>query len=243
MNRLPDKVVEHDHALEKTDETAALTLMQWRWHWTLDESNPHRVSIREYAKYVSRDYTTIHRCVKGYAIWNDPPGGIILSAYEAQRRAGMTAETEAAVDAVAQARGVQFTYAQNEFYDEARRIRETARERAEEKGTSTLDEIPQAASITYKRQEAERERDGRRAERQPLRFIEIEAALNSAQRDLIKAIRVSEQVELPEEYRELLAHTLDSIKRLVAIADRAIVDAYDTSWQREFHLIEGGLAS
>jgi len=155
----------------------------------------------------------------------------------------MSAETQAATAAVAEARGVQFRYAQQEFGSEARAIRETARQRAEEKGTSTVDEIPQAAAITYRRQHAERERDEQRATRTPLRYIEIEARLNDAQRALVKAIQASESVDLSREDRELLSQTLDNVKRLVVIADRAIVDAYDTSWRGEFHLMEGGLAS
>jgi hypothetical protein len=242
VNRLPQDAIDQDHSLENATDNASLALMHHRWRWTLDESNPDRVAFREYARQVNRDPKTVRQYAHGYALWVSEGTGP-LTADEARERAQMGVETEAATEAVAQARGIQFGYARQEFASEARNIREQARQRAEEKGTSTLDEIPQAAAITYKRQDAERERDDARAKRTPLRYIQIEARLNDAQRALVKAIQASESVDLSPEDRELLNQTLDNIKRLVVIADRAITNAYDTSWRREFHLIEGGLAS
>jgi hypothetical protein len=109
----------------------------------------------------------------------------------------MSAETEAAVEAVAEARGLQFGYVRKEFGPEVRHVREHARQRAEE----------------------------------------IEARLLDAQRALIRAIQESEGVTLSAESRALLSETLANIKRLIVIADRAIIDAYDQSWRQEFHLI------
>src|SRR5215471_4875231 len=228
---LPLSAVEQDHSLEKATDSASLALMEHRWHWTLDASNAQRVSVSEYARQVGRSQALIFRYSRGYEIYSRET----ISAEEARARAGMSAETQAATEAVAEARGIQFGYARQEFGSEARAIRETARQRAEEKGTSTLDEIEQAAAITYRRQEAERERHEERKQRAPLRYIEIEAQLNNARRSLVRAIQASEGVDLAPEDRELLAQTLDNIKRLVVIADRAISDAYDTSWRGEFH--------
>jgi len=236
---LPRSVIEEDRKLEQASDNATVELMRLRWHWTLDESNAERISVSEYARQVGRKQPTIFTDARGYQIYLTGK----VSADEARKRANMTAETQAAVEAVAEARGLKFTYASKEFAPEARHIRESARQRAEEKGTSVLEEIPRVAAITYTAQEAERERDERRAERTPLRHIEIEARLLDAERALVKAIHASERVELSREDRELLGQTLDNVKRLIVIAERAIVDAYDTSWRSEFHLIEGGLAS
>ena len=238
---LPRSVVEEDHALEKAAERTSVALMEHRWHWTLDESNPERVSMREYARQIGRENRVIQRYANGFVIWRDASGGV--SPEEARARASMSVETEAATEAVAEARGLQFGYVTKEFGSEVRHVREVARQRAEEKGTSITDELPQVAAFTYKAERVEQERTAERRRREPLRHIQIEARLLDAQRALIRAIQESEGVDLSPESRDLLRETLDNVKRLIVIADRAIVDAYDQSWRQEFRLIEGGLAA
>jgi hypothetical protein len=49
-------------------ESTSQELAQHRWHWTLDESNPKRVSMRDYTDEVGRSYSTIRTSVKGYAL-------------------------------------------------------------------------------------------------------------------------------------------------------------------------------
>lgn len=239
MTRLPQDVIEQDHKLEKATDSASVALMQHRWHWTLDESNPGRVSISDYAREVGRKRTVIHQYAFGFGFYR--PGSITTD--EAIRRANMSAETEAAVEAVAQERGVKFAYASKEFASEARTIREHARQVAEDKGTSTLDEIPRVAEFTYKARRAEKEHRESRRRNDTLRYIEMEAALTKARRHLLDAAKAGEGVEFDAEERELLLDSLDNIKRLLVLLDRAIAGSFDKGWKAELQLLEGGLAS
>ena len=66
---LPAEVVETDHRLDMAASKTREALAKHRWHWTLDETNPDRVSIRNYADAVGRHETVVRRHANGYAEW------------------------------------------------------------------------------------------------------------------------------------------------------------------------------
>src|SRR4051794_4243622 len=106
---LPKKVITEDRRLDQTQTKAAEALMRLRWHWTLDKSNADRVSMNAYAAAVSKSRGTIQRDAKGYALMKAPgSSGRATSPNEARGRANMGAESQAATEAVAEARGVSF---------------------------------------------------------------------------------------------------------------------------------------
>jgi|307.fasta_scaffold66873_2 hypothetical protein len=240
---LPTTVVEQDHKLEGAADKSSEALMELRWHWTLDEANARRVSVSQYARQVDRDQGVIHRYARGWQIF--ALEGKAVSADDARRLASMSQETAAATAAVAKHYGgsIQATTRSARRSNVARSIREHARERAERKGTSTLDEIPAAAEATFKASKARAREEGERKSRHTLRYIEIEGDITKARRYLLDAAQTAEGVEFDAEERELLADTLDNIKRLLSLLDRAIAGSYDTSWKSELRLIQGGRAS
>jgi hypothetical protein len=126
MTVLPKKVVTEDRRLEKTADSTALALMQHRWHWTLDESNPKRVSMREYARQVGKTHSTILRYAKGYELVSG--ASRCTTPTEALQRAGMSTEQAAATEAVAESRGVTFNTARQSHPEEVRRIRDESAE-------------------------------------------------------------------------------------------------------------------
>src|SRR5438309_7292975 len=83
---VPQSVVAEDHRLERAADSAALALMRLRWHWTLDESNSKRVSVRAYASAVTKNSTRIHDDAHGYALLER---GAAISPSEARERAHM----------------------------------------------------------------------------------------------------------------------------------------------------------
>lgn len=242
MDRLPDKVIEQDHKLEQTAESAARALIQLRWHWTADESNAQRVSVREYASAVGRKEADIRRDAVAYGLMTGAQG-VVRSPNEARERANMTTETQAATEVVAKAYNLSFGQTRKMHGHEARRIRDVARQVAEERGTSTVDEIPQVAARTYQSREADRRTRDDRRQRRTFRYLEVEGSLTKARQNLLAAVRASEGVDFDGEERELLRDTLDNVSRLLALLDRAIAGTYDTSWKDELRVLEGGKAS
>src|SRR6266568_1295492 len=125
---LPQSVVTEDHRLEKAAESSTRELMKLRWHWTMDESNAKRVSMRAYARSVEREHSVISRDARAYVVTLSSPR---TSPTEARERAAMSVETFSATESVAKARGLEFTTVRQDRPVEVRRVRELASERAE----------------------------------------------------------------------------------------------------------------
>lgn len=229
---LPIKVIESDHRLESTVTKASKALAAHRWHWTLDESNPHRVSIRAYARAVGRDPKTITGHANGYARFV-AEGGAALGLNESIERAKMGAETEAATEAVANARGISLGITRKTRYTEVRRVREMARERAEKHGTSVEEEASKAAGWIVKAEKAKTNRQEERKQRLSLRFIEMEGKLHKAKRALTDALNLAHSVPWGDEERQLLSSAVGNVKSLLGLIELALVGSADVDWDAE----------
>ncbi|MDR0360687.1 MAG: hypothetical protein LBJ87_14645 [bacterium] len=97
-----------DRAAEREEERASVHVMCVRWHWTLDESNPQRVSFGQYAKLTRKAKTTIHKYARGYAVWMS---GKATTPGEALERATMSEDRQEQAAAEARERGVSLAAA------------------------------------------------------------------------------------------------------------------------------------
>lgn len=234
---LSANVIATDRKLEKATASASEALMEHRWHWTLDESNAKRVSFREYARSVGKALSTIQKYANGYVLLSDRD--IAVTPTEALERANMGAETWAATQAVAKARGVAPTTVRQDRPVEVRRVREMARERAEAKGTTVEEETRRAADLIVRSEKAaEREKKDKRT-RLGLRFVELEEILQRMRREGVKAVNLAADVEWGDEERELLSATLANVKSLIELASLALVGAADVDWDAELAELEG----
>ncbi len=233
---LTARVIAEDHRLEKQTESAAGALMKHRWHWVRDETNPRRVTEREYAQAVGRGQSTIHRDAVAYEILVRGPAD---TPSEARERANMGAETEAATEAVAKARGVGLYTARKARGTEVRRVREIARERAEQRGTTVGEEAARAAEWIVKAEQAQKAHAQERTEKSGLRFIEMEKELETAKRPLMRALSLARSVPWGDEERELLEATLANVKALIDLIDMAFAGTADIDWDDELKRITG----
>lgn len=237
MSDLPAHVVEEDRRLERTASSASEELARLRWHWTLDESNTERVSISEYARAVGRSRATIGEYAKGYA---EARRRNIPTA-EAMKRAAMSAEREAATEAVAEARGLSFGTARQNRPAEVKRVLDTARERAERYGTTVADEAAKVADWTVRAEKAAKRVQDERRERLGLRFIELEELLHRARRELVQAVNLAAAMEWGDDERELLEQTVANVRALLELINVALVGTADVDWDAELASLEADL--
>lgn len=233
---LPAEVVSEDRSLEKVTTKASEQLAELRWHWTLDESNPKRVGLREYAREVGRDHKLITKYAKGYALWSGDD--IVPTLSEAIERAAMGAENEVATEAVAKARGVAFSTARQSRPTEVKRVRDMARERVEKHGGTIEEQTEKAADWIVRSEKAAERTTAARRERLGMRFIGIEDRLQRVRRELIQAVNEAAAVGWGDEERELLAQTLAQVKALLELLDMAVVGAVDVDWDAELAGLE-----
>ena len=234
---LPTEVVTADHTLEQTAEKASGQLAKHRWHWTLDESNPSRVNFTEYAAQVGRSVKTISTHANGYATWLDEntvsPPGETRPLGDHVRRADMGAETRAATDAVAAARGVSSKTAGNARSPEVRRVREMARDRAEKHGTTVDEEAPKIAEQIVKQEHADAALARDRSARLGLRYVKVENVLANMYRRGQEALTEMRDIPWEDEQRELLIGALGNIKAVLNLIDVALSGAAEVDWDAE----------
>jgi hypothetical protein len=238
---LPRPVVEEDHRLAKAVSGASTALMKLRWHWTANEANPKRVSSLQYAKQVGRDDATIRRDARAYEIIATSRGAQPPTPDEARERARMSVESFKAVEAVAKARGVGTHYARERHKDEVRRVRDIARERAEQRRTTIEEELPRAAEWNVKAERArERERDEKR-ERHGLQWVKTEGKLQDAKRKVVEAIDAAIGAEFDREERDLLLHTIGEVQEGLQLARTAITGKAVA--EKKLEVLRGGLSA
>ena len=156
---LPSEVVEQDKQLDaeiarKTDE-----LMKLRWHWTLDESNPDRVTVAAYARAVGRDRKTISRDANAWVRWladqskranMGPSAPAHPDSWRLPAACKLSDEREQVVRAVARANNKKFSNVAVNMRKEVNEALTEAQDRAERNGTTVEDEITEAAEFLAK---------------------------------------------------------------------------------------------
>ena len=239
MTKLPQSVVEEDHRLDTATEKASERLAKHRWHWTLDQTNAERVSLKEYARSVGRAFSTIRNQVEGYATWE--ANGRARSLNEEVQRANVGTEKEAATEAIAKARGLSYSRVQQDRGSEVRRVRDAARDAAERKGTSVADEVATVAQVVVAGEEADRKAEVEHKERRSLRYIEVERHLLSALRTLRLAQVTITDVPFDAEERELLRSTVESVRQLIGLIDARLSGTEKIDWDAELNKIMEGV--
>lgn len=231
MSRLPQEVVEEDHRLEAEVQNASEALARHRWHWTMDDSNPGRVSFTDYARAVGRARTTITQYAKGWEIYRRGAPSVTIT--EATERANVGTEKEVATDAVAEASGRSFESVARRERDEVRVVRDEARERAEKRGTSYEEEAREVAQFRQKARETREQQQERRRDRHGMRFVEAEKLLREMRENSRRVVELCREADWDDEAVELLSHTLSDVKALIELAQTALAGSAEIDWDGE----------
>jgi hypothetical protein len=245
---LPSSAVKEDRRLEAAHERTSEALAKHRWHWTLDESNPERVSLKEYARQVGRAFSSVKPMVNGYAAWKkanaseafaEPGKPVTLNDHVQQARFGT--ERSEATEAVARATGKGFGGAAHpSMRSEVDEVLSTARERAERFGTTVSDALDEVAEEREKSRHARKAQREARNERASFRLVEIEGHIAAAIRRLRQAIQVAREVEFTEEELEVYEDAMGSLRTLVRLLDAKMTGESGTDWDAEFAAVVGG---
>jgi len=230
--------VEVDKRLEEAVESTRLELAQHRWHWTRDETNPDRVSIREYARAVGRSQTTVADIVNAYTEWS-VRGAPDTEFGDYQARAKLRGDTLTAAEAVAKARGVTLDSARRHHTDEVRQVKAVAQERAERKGTTVEAEVASVADMRERVRQSGRNREAERKASHSLRYIEAEGKVAVAMRNLRAVLADTEGVEFTAEERELLSAAFGQLRAVLNLLDMRIIGTANIDWDAEVAKLDG----
>jgi len=235
---LSRSVIETDHKLESATTRASEELAKHRWHWMLDESNPKRVNFTDYAKAVGRSRETVSRYARGYALYLEkletPPRGGAWSLQDAIRQADNSAERQEFNEAIAQGSGRAVgQVARGDNRVRTNEIIATAKERAERRGTDPVEEARRIAEHTRKSRESAQRGRERKAASRTLRYVEIEGDLAGAQRRLVHALSVAQDVGFSDEEMELIRDSVAKIRAVLDLIDLRMAGDPDIDWDAE----------
>lgn len=245
MAKLPKTVVREDARLEKAAKSATEELASLRWHWTLDEDNPHRVSIRDYAASIERAESAVRQMVNGYAEWlekgarstsrTDLTDTIALNRFGADKRA--------IVEAYSKATGAKPRSMTNGGVGHDRQVsaaHEIAKRRAAENGTSIADEAKDAVKWVVTGEKAKnRKRQNRKADHD-YEFVMTHAALGRARKALVDAIEHMKGVQFRDEEREELVKEFDRLRAASRLAALELKGNSGTDWDAELAKLSAG---
>lgn len=241
---LPASVIKKDHDLEQDYETIGSELMELRWHWTLDESNSKRVSIRQYARDVGRAESVIRADVNGWAanIEDDAASGSARTGVkkkpnEYREMAKINSKRQHAAEAIAKATGNAISTVARTKRDEIASVVSRAEERAVKQGTTVEEEIDRAAEWDAKaRRSAAKQREENKA-RHTSRYIEIEGYIGVAIQKIRQALDCAENVGFSEEETDLMTVASNKLRAVLTLFDLRITGTADIDWDAELQKI------
>lgn len=233
---LPAEVIQTDRKLQRSADQ----LMELRWHWTLDETNTDRVGFSAYARGVGVTEGAIRRDARAWAGWlqaEDSYSGVRIGSPQTpedfRQLHTLSEERQEAAKAVAKATGAPVGQVAKKRKDEIDAVVNTARVRAVERGTTVEHEIGRAADWREKaRKAAHRETDERR-KAQTMRYVQFEGLIGKAMASLRTILIDSEGVDLDDELRELLTHSLGNLRALLNLIDLRITGETQVDWDAE----------
>jgi predicted Rdx family selenoprotein len=241
QNMVPAKAVAEDHRLEQSASKASESLAKHRWHWTLDETNPARVSIRAYARAVGRSDRTVGNQAKGYAAWSAREDSRTLS--ECIDRANHTAEKADIVEAVAEANEITFTRARQGYAPDVSRVRDAVEQAVERKPDMTADDkadyAKRTAQTIARSKAADAKRTKQRAAQRSVMFMRIDAKLAHARGDLKDVLAFGRDLGLADVEIEDIKEALAKIKSFADLIDMALTGSIDVDWDAELAKIGG----
>lgn len=204
------KIKARDRELEARHNKAQVELCNHRWHWTLDDNNDERMSMRAYARLVGRSSKAIQKHAKGYQLWMESGDVEVATLSDCIARASMGAETEAATEAFAAANDTTFHNAATHHRREVRAVVEHAREKAEETGERVEDVIHSVAARSAQTNRNRREAEDRR-KKEPNQWFPISIKIDNADTNISRALEMIEGVEFDDEEKEILAESIDEL--------------------------------
>lgn len=233
--------VEEDHRLEEVANSGQESLARHRWHWTLNEDNPDRATIREYARNVGRHRSTITRHAQGYATWTEAGGSThaprSLNDYIELVLQGE--EKTSAIEAVAAAKDISAAAVLRTHGDEVRNVRDLSRDLAEARGVDAKELHRDVASLRERGRRGAENAATRKAANRTLRYIELEGELGKARRILSAALRITVTDEFTDEEKELIEDSISRVVTLAGLIQARFTGESGVDWDAELASLTG----
>jgi hypothetical protein len=241
LNKKQDKAIKLDDRLDDGVRMAQEDLAKHRWHWTLDESNDDRMSLRSYAAASGKAFATVQSYANGYAAsLTGPPG---RSLADEIALANMGADKQIVAAAVANVEGVTVSSVASRRggSDSLANLKAMAEEVADREKI-TLEAA--AKSVAERRKKTKIMAENKATKEKAAhtrRYLSIEAGIAKAKSLLIAALKEAEGVGFVDDELEMLRDSIGTLKSVLTMLDVRVGGESDTDWDRELaNLTSGG---
>jgi hypothetical protein len=240
---IPAEIVERDHALEKSATRANEALAKHRWHWTLDKSNPDRVSFSVYGRAVGRHHKRISEMANAWAIIAQDPTRDLQDEIQIQ---SVKQTDRGIVEAVAKATGTSVVATRQHHRDDVDRVRNQVAEAREQDDFTPEREqevIEHTAQWINAERKARRVQETQRKRSTPLQVLVVEGDLVRARDQLRKTMADAQLLDLGALEEVFLESLRDAIARVVALAQLVqslLGETPNVDWDAELAKIAGG---
>jgi hypothetical protein len=232
MSKSLDQWVREDREIAARAESATAALMEHRWRAV----NEGGATIADYARALGMSYSVLRRYVQGWELLTST-GQSPLDAYAL---AGMGETKRAAVEAVADAKGIGAQTVERHYAPDVARARATI-ESAPDQEAGVAKAREHAARVEQVRKR-EHEQEAARRHQHSRTYLNLEHELGKARRALQNALGWARDSKLDDAEVELIADSLASVRALLDFVNAAIVDeAID--WDTELAKLDGGDAA
>jgi hypothetical protein len=207
---LPADVINEDFMLEGQVSGVTEKLAQLRWHWTLDESNPERVTVSEYAREVERGQAAIRRSAAGYEAWiND--ASLTLADHMARVQMGPEKIEAARILGIPPVR---------------------ARDTRTEEGRQVRDLSEQLKKVERKERDATDKNTA-------YRWLELSGTLAKAKQMLVAEVPAAQRVTFESDEIETLTENIREVRTVLDLLQMAVAGTTNVNWDEELAKVVG----
>jgi PAS domain-containing protein len=224
------ELVSRDKSLAAEATNAALALMEHRWTAVQEVGNKS-----EYARALGVDESVIRKYVRGWEAWQGSDASV-RTPDEVLELAGMNEQKRAAVEAVADAKGIGVRAVRQGHMADVREVERTMREEPnlEEsiaKGRRTAQSIE-----TVRRAEATKRQEQRR--KTPAAYLDIDNHLSRANRALTEALGIARDEHFDTEYVDMIRSALDRTRTVLDLIQSALTGDTKVDWDTELRKLQ-----
>ena len=231
---LPESVIKEDRRLSRSAEE----LCELRWHWTVDGSNPKRISIREYARQVGVSRNSVSRDANaweqylGHTGVSGPGKPSTIDDFRAAQ--DLSEQRQQATEAIAQQTGKSYAAVAKHHRDEVNAVVEMAHDRMERKGSTFEHEVHKVAENRQAHSERIKQQKNREKQHMQAQCLKMQLCLGYAVNRVREAYNIAQELDqFGEEEIEFLAHSLQTLRAFLNLLDRRIVGKENVDWDAE----------
>lgn len=227
------ELVREDRAISKEAESATKRLMEHRWN-AVQEVGTNVA----YAEALGVSEFTVRRYVRAWELWQEESNTRVRrTPDDVLSLATMSEQRRAAVEAVADAKGIGVRAVTQRHMADVRQVRRAMREEADSEESIDKGRRVARSIETVRKAAATQRQEHRRST--PAAYLDLDNHLTKANRSLTEALGIARDEHLADEYVAMIGQALDRTRGILDLIHMALTGT-SVDWDRELAKLQAG---